>query len=57
MTTEVCAYQKQHNSHSILSPMIVRLHMQLNCDPEPFAQMLPVESLEQGQIHLRALNR
>jgi len=53
MTTGVCAYQnqKQDNTHSILSPMIVRPHLQLNFDPEQFAQMLLVESLGQGQIH------
>jgi len=37
--------------------MIVRLHLQLDFDPESFAQMLLVESLGQGQIHLRGLNR
>jgi len=57
MTTGVCAYQKQHNTHSILSAMIVRLHLQLYFDPESSVQMLLVESLGQGQIHLRALNR
>jgi len=37
--------------------MIVRLHLQLDVDPESFAQTLLVESFGQGQIHLRVLNR
>ena len=37
MTSGVCAYQEQDNTHSILSPMIVRLHLQLKFDPEPCA--------------------